>query len=72
MALLACQVAGEFVARLLALPVPGPVIGTILLFALLLIRGRAPDALRDVARLADASFSFIRPGARAHQPGRLS
>jgi holin-like protein len=64
MALLACQVAGELVARLLTLPVPGPVIGTILLFVLLLIRGRVPDALRDVARglLTHLSLLFVPAG----------
>ena len=64
MALLACQVAGELVARLLELPVPGPVIGTILLFALLLIRGRVPAALHDVARglLTNLSLLFVPAG----------
>ena len=64
MALLACQVAGELVARLLGLPIPGPVIGTILLFALLLIRGRVPGALRDVARalLTNLSLLFVPAG----------
>jgi holin-like protein len=64
MALLACQVAGELAARLLGLPIPGPVIGTILLFALLLIRGRVPGALRDVARglLTNLSLLFVPAG----------
>ena len=37
--LLLCQLAGELIARLLHLPVPGPVIGMVLLFAGLLVRG---------------------------------
>jgi putative effector of murein hydrolase LrgA (UPF0299 family) len=37
-ALLVCQLTGEAVARLFGLPVPGPVIGMALLFAILLRR----------------------------------
>ena len=64
MALLACQVAGELVARLLGLPIPGPVIGTILMFVLLLIRGQVPGALRDVSRglLTNLSLLFVPAG----------
>ncbi len=43
-ALLACQLAGEIAARALALPVPGPVIGMVLLFIVLLLRGREAPA----------------------------
>jgi holin-like protein len=42
--LLACQLCGEILARALHLPIPGPVIGMALLFAALLIRGRAEPA----------------------------
>ncbi len=38
--LLLCQLAGEASVRLLALPVPGPALGFLLLFALLLVAGR--------------------------------
>lgn len=38
--LLVCQLLGETAARGLALPVPGPVIGLLLLFAVLLARDR--------------------------------
>jgi len=49
-ALLVCQLAGEATARLLGLPVPGPVIGMALLFVILLARGSdAPVALGDTA-----------------------
>jgi holin-like protein len=49
-ALLACQLAGEVIARALGLPVPGPVIGMVLLFAVLLLRGReAPTGLGAAA-----------------------
>jgi len=43
--LLVCQCAGEAVARLAHLPVPGPVLGMAILFAGLRVRGRVPDAL---------------------------
>lgn len=42
--LLVCQLLGEVAARGLGLPVPGPVLGMALLFALLLMRGEGADA----------------------------
>jgi holin-like protein len=39
--ILLCQLAGEVVVRGLAVPVPGPVIGMLLLLVLLLLRDRA-------------------------------
>jgi holin-like protein len=62
--LLCCQLAGELIARLLALPVPGPVIGLILLFLLLAARRRAPDALQTVADglLRHLSLLFVPAG----------
>jgi holin-like protein len=39
-AILLCQLAGEGLARGLALPVPGPVIGLMILFLALVARGR--------------------------------
>ena len=50
-ALLVCQLAGEVAARALGLPVPGPVIGMVLLFAALMLRGR--EAPKDLTRTAD-------------------
>jgi putative effector of murein hydrolase LrgA (UPF0299 family) len=46
--LLCCQLAGEVVARL-GLPVPGPVLGMLLLFALLLGRVRMAGTTREPA-----------------------
>ena len=41
-----CQLLGEFLCRLFALPVPGPVIGMGLLFLFLLLRnGQGQDAI---------------------------
>jgi holin-like protein len=37
--LLACQLAGELIARAAHVPIPGPLIGMLLLFAWLLLRG---------------------------------
>ncbi|EWY39941.1 murein hydrolase transporter LrgA [Skermanella stibiiresistens SB22] len=64
MGLLACQLAGELIARLLSLPIPGPVLGTILLFLALLARGKVPETMRDVARtlLANLSLLFVPAG----------
>jgi len=38
--LLVCQLAGETIARVLALPLPGPVVGLVLLVVILLISAR--------------------------------
>ncbi len=47
--LLSCQLAGEIVSQALHLPVPGPVLGMVLLATLLIVRGRLPAALEQVA-----------------------
>jgi putative effector of murein hydrolase LrgA (UPF0299 family) len=47
--LLVFQLIGEVAVQALALPVPGPLVGMLLLFAALLARGGLPDALRDAA-----------------------
>ncbi|MFW6380062.1 MAG: CidA/LrgA family protein [Halorhodospira sp.] len=44
--LLGFQLAGEVLARLLGLPLPGPVLGLVLLFAGLVLLGRVPACLR--------------------------
>lgn len=43
--LLACQLAGEMVARLTGLPIPGPLIGMVILFVGLVIKGTIPEGL---------------------------
>jgi holin-like protein len=48
-ALLVCQLAGEAAARALGLPVPGPVLGLLLLFAFVFWRGGPPEPVRDTA-----------------------
>ena len=47
--ILMCQLAGEAVARGLAVPIPGPVIGLALLFALMLLRDRFASRLPPIA-----------------------
>lgn len=44
--LLSCQFIGELLARGLAIPVPGPVLGMVILLIGLVINGRVPDSLR--------------------------
>ena len=71
--ILMCQLAGEAVARGLGVPVPGPVIGMALLFALLILRDRvisklppfmAGDAMERTGQglLAHLSLLFIPAG----------
>ncbi len=66
--LLLCQLAGDLLARALHLPVPGPVIGLVLLFVTLLIRhgheGEAPSPLSGVADtlLTNLGLLFVPAG----------
>jgi putative effector of murein hydrolase LrgA (UPF0299 family) len=48
-ALLVFQLIGEVLVQWLGLPVPGPLIGMLLLFAVLVLRRNVPDTLRDTA-----------------------
>ncbi|MET0866381.1 MAG: CidA/LrgA family protein [Nakamurella sp.] len=50
--LLVCQLAGEFAVRVLMVPVPGPVVGMLLLLIVLHLRRPGPRA--GVVRAADA------------------
>jgi len=62
--LLVYQLIGEVLVQLLGLPVPGPVIGMLLLFLSLLLRGEAPAPLRDTANglLGHLSLLFVPAG----------
>lgn len=55
--LLACQLAGEVVVRSTGLDVPGPVVGMMLLFALLRLRRSGDDA--TVVRAADGLLEHL-------------
>ena len=63
--LLLLQLIGEIFVQFFALPVPGPVIGLLLLFSALLIRGRLGDELRTTANslLQHLSLLFVPAGA---------
>jgi holin-like protein len=50
-ALLSCQLVGEFAVRVLSVPIPGPVVGMLLLFIVLQLRRPGPAA--GVVRAAD-------------------
>jgi holin-like protein len=62
--LLVYQLIGEVLVQLLRLPVPGPVVGMLLLFLTLLLRGEAPESLRDTANglLGHLSLLFVPAG----------
>ena len=77
--LLGCQLAGDTIARAVALPVPGPVLGMALLFGLLALRGvlrpsapaieRTPLGTVAVALLANLSLLFVPAGTGVVQQG---
>ncbi|MGD8709651.1 MAG: CidA/LrgA family protein [Ectothiorhodospiraceae bacterium] len=62
--LLLFQLAGEVISRVLSLPLPGPVLGMLLLLAALMLRGTAPLPLRDTCRglLSHLSLLFVPAG----------
>ncbi|QPF85679.1 CidA/LrgA family protein [Bradyrhizobium genosp. L] len=71
--ILLCQLVGEVIVRALAVPVPGPVVGLVLLLVLLLARDRFPllargplgnDGVESASRgmLANLSLLFIPAG----------
>ncbi len=62
--LLVYQLAGEVTVRLLGVPIPGPVLGMVMLFVTLLIRGRTPDSLDTAssALLSHLSLLFVPAG----------
>ena len=62
--LLACQLVGEVVVRYVGLPIPGPVLGMVLLFVGLLIRRGVPAPLQQTATglLSHLSLLFVPAG----------
>lgn len=63
--LLLCQLAGESIVRAVEIPVPGPVLGTVLMLAFLILRRRVPDSLDRTSHdlLANFSLLFVPAGA---------
>ncbi|MCS6779219.1 MAG: CidA/LrgA family protein [Geminicoccaceae bacterium] len=62
--LLACQLAGEFFVFFFDLPVPGPVLGFLLLFLICLLARRVPAGLETTAPvlLSHLSLLFVPAG----------
>jgi putative effector of murein hydrolase LrgA (UPF0299 family) len=62
--ILACQLVGEFVVASAEIPFPGPVVGMVLLFVLLAVRGRVPQHLGQAADalLSNLSLLFVPAG----------
>jgi holin-like protein len=69
----ACQLAGEAATKAFDTPLPGPVIGMVLLFAYLAIRGRVPDDLGTVGDtlLRNLSLLFVPAGVGVMAHGAL-
>jgi putative effector of murein hydrolase LrgA (UPF0299 family) len=55
--LIACQLVGEVIVRLLDVPVPGPVVGMAVLFVLLQLRRSGDDA--TVVRAAEGLLNHL-------------
>ncbi|WP_165855914.1 CidA/LrgA family protein [Marinobacter sp. JSM 1782161] len=62
--LLVYQLVGEVIVRLFDLPIPGPVMGMLLLFLSLLLRGKVDPSMDTAARglLSHLSLLFIPAG----------
>lgn len=62
--LLVCQLIGEVITRLFLWPVPGPVLGMVILFCGLLLRGHVPEGLNTVTGglLQNLSLLFVPAG----------
>lgn len=62
--LLVYQLVGEIAVRLLGLPIPGPVLGMVMLFITLMIQGRAPESVdqASTALLSHLSLLFVPAG----------
>jgi holin-like protein len=62
--LLVCQLVGEVIQKASGLPLPGPVIGMVILFVGLLVRGEVPEALGSVTRnlLDNLALLFVPAG----------
>ncbi len=71
--LLVFQLLGEIAVRWSGAPAPGPVVGMVLLFLVLLWRGNLPDSLRATAGtlLSHLSLLFIPAGVGIMQYGAL-
>lgn len=64
LSLLGCQLAGEILSHLTGLPVPGPVLGLVLMLGFLLIRRSVPAPLETASQtlLSHLSLLFVPAG----------
>jgi holin-like protein len=71
--ILVCQLFGELAAGALGLPVPGPVLGMVLLFVWLALRGAVAEPLARVAGALQRSMAlmFVPAGAGVILHARL-
>lgn len=71
--LLLCQLLGEWIVLALQLPVPGPVMGMVLLLIGLMLRRRVPAVLRQSAEglLRHLALLFVPAGVGLMVHGRL-
>lgn len=62
--ILVCQLVGESLVVALGLPIPGPVLGMVILFIGLMVRGRVPDGLATAGGglLDNLSLLFVPAG----------
>lgn len=62
--ILCCQLFGELLTTFSGLPMPGPVVGMVILFAGLVVRGSIPDELTAVSNtlLENLSLLFVPAG----------
>lgn len=62
--LLVYQLVGEITVRLAGVPIPGPVLGMVMLFITLWVRGQTPDSVEQAssALLAHLSLLFVPAG----------
>lgn len=58
--LLVCELAGDLLRQVLALPVPGPVIGMTILAAALVFKRKTPTSNSVIVRLEQTSEALIR------------
>ncbi len=58
-ALLLCQLIGEVTVRLLEVPVPGPVLGLVLMLAVLALRKGVPGNIQTTAGVLLKHFSLL-------------
>lgn len=63
--LIGCQLAGEIIVGVTGLPIPGPVLGMLLLFLLLIIKRGVPDGLGEAGNnlLKYIGLLFVPAGA---------